>query len=87
MRRLFLNRSRGPSVIRAEHLRQWLIAATRDNTPDATNWQKIVTIVQAEFSDGTLDKECMWQTVVLIPKGKRGDSRNIGLVEVLCVGI
>ena len=31
--------------------------ATRDNTPDATNWQKVVVILQAEFRDGTLSKE------------------------------
>ena len=51
--------------MRAEHLRQWLIAATRDNTPDATNWLMVVAIVQATYRDGTLAEECMQQTVVL----------------------
>ena len=37
VRRLCLNRSGGPSGMRAEHLRQWLIAATQDDSPDATN--------------------------------------------------
>ena len=60
-----------------------LVAATRDNTPDATNCQKIVAIVKAEFSDETLTEECTWQTVVLIPKGTSGKFRAIGLVEVL----
>ena len=45
VRRLLLNRSGRPSGMRAEHLRQWLIAATLDNSPDATNWLKVVTIV------------------------------------------
>ena len=43
-----------------EHLRQWLIAGMRDNSPDATNWLKVAANVQAAFRDGTLDKECMW---------------------------
>ena len=70
VRRLCLNRSGGPSGMRAEHLRQWMIAATRDASPDATNWLKVVAIVQAEFQDGALAEECMWQTVILILKGR-----------------
>ena len=54
VRRLFLNRSGGLSGMRSEHLRQWLIATTWDDTPDATNFQKVVAIVQETFRDGTL---------------------------------
>ena len=68
--------------MRAENLRKWLIDETRDDSPDTTNCMKVVAIVQSAFQDGTLAKECMWQTVVLIPKGK-GGVRGIGLVEVL----
>ena len=39
--------------------------------------------MQAAFCDGTLADKCTWQTIVLIPKGESGDSREIGLVEVL----
>ena len=60
VRRLHLNRSDRPSVIRAEHLRQWLIAATWDDTPDSTNWQKVVSIVQAAFNAGALAEESTW---------------------------
>ena len=35
--RLFLNLLGSPSGIQVEHLRQWLIALTRDDSPDATN--------------------------------------------------
>ena len=49
VRRLRLNRSGCPSEMQAEHLRQWLIAATQDNLPDATNFLKVVSIVQAVF--------------------------------------
>ena len=68
--------------MQAEHLPQWLIAATRDDSPDATNWLKVVAIVQVALQDETLAKECTWKTVVLIPKGK-GDFQGIGIVEVL----
>ena len=68
--------------MRAEHLRQWLIAATRDDSPDAINWLKVVAIVQKSFQDGTLAKECTCQIVVLIMKG-RGKFRGIGIVKVL----
>ena len=37
VRRLCLNCSGDPSGMKAEHLFQWLISATRDDTPDATN--------------------------------------------------
>ena len=54
--RLCLNRSGGPLEMQAEHLHQRLIGATWDDTTDATNWQKVIAIVQAAFRDGLLDK-------------------------------
>ena len=56
VRRLWLNRSGVPSVIREEHLRQWLIAATRDDSPDVTDWMKVVAIVKSAFQDETLSE-------------------------------
>ena len=44
-------------------------------------WGKVVEITQTAFWEGKLAEEAMWQTVVLIPKGKR-EFRWIGLVEV-----
>ena len=70
VRRILLKCPGSPSVMRVEHLRQWLIAATQDDSPDATNCLKVVAIVQAAFQDRKLAEECMWQTVVLIPKGE-----------------
>ena len=81
--RLLLNRSGGPLGIRAEHLHQWLHEETWDKAPDATNWQKVVSIVQEAFHNGTLVDESTWQTVILIYKVDSGDFWGVGLVEVL----
>ena len=55
---------------------------TETETSDASNWRKVVDMVQTAFQDGRLAEEATWQAVVLIPKGG-GDSRRIGLIEVL----
>ena len=65
-----------------EHLHQWLIDAKCEKTPNATNFQKVVTIVQVDFCDGTLAEEIMWHTVVLVPKRASRYFRGVGLVEV-----
>ena len=83
VRRLFRNRPGGLSGLRAVHLHQWSIAATRDDAPDAKNWLKFVVIVQEEFCDGTLAEESTWHTVVLVTKGGSGDFRGVVLVELL----
>ena len=49
---------------------------------DASNWDRVVDLVQTAFREGRLAEEAMWQAVVLIPKGKK-DYRGIGLVEVI----
>ena len=68
--------------MRAEHLRQWLIAATLDDTPDATNWLKVVAIVKADLRDGMLAEDITRKTVVLILKGEIGDFIEISPMEV-----
>ena len=72
MRRLRLNRSGGLSGMRTEHLRQCLHKAMWDDAPGATNWQRVVAIVQVAFRDRTLAKESTWQGLILIPKGGSG---------------
>ena len=63
-----------------EHLRQWLHKATRDKAPDATNWKKVVNIVQSVFRNETLADKSTCKTVFLIPKVGSGDLRGIVLV-------
>ena len=67
--------------MRAEHLCQWMIAETRDDAPDTTNWLKIVAIVQAAYCDRTLAEECTQQTVVLIPKREGGLPGGLEIVD------
>ena len=81
-------------MIRAEHLKGWLAAAKRGELAEEKGkekteaeeeggelWGKVVEITQTEFWEGKLVEEATWQTVVLIPKGKR-EYRGIGLVDV-----
>ena len=52
--RMRLNYAGGLSVIRSKHLRMWLCTATREEDPDPGNWEKVVAIIHAEFSEGEL---------------------------------
>ena len=92
VKKLRRNRSGGPSRIRAEHLKGWITAAKRgelveekgkENTEDEVEggelWGKVVEITQTAFWEGKLAEEATWQTVVIIPKGKR-EYRGIGMV-------
>ena len=83
VRMIFLNRFSGLSGMLKEHPRKWLHKAMWDDTLDFTNWKKVVTILQAEFRDGTMDEESNRHKFVLITKENRRDFRGIGLVEVL----
>ena len=85
--RMRLNYARGLSVIRAKHLRMWLCTETREEDLDPGNWEKVASIIHADFSGGELSESFDWQTVVMIPKGGGTDFRGIGLVEVLCKAI
>ena len=67
--------------MQAEHLGQLLIAATRDDAPDATNWLKVFAIVQAACRDGMLAEECTQKTVILIPKREGGLPGGLVIVD------
>ena len=94
VKKLRRNRSGGPSGISEEHLKGWLAAAKRGQMTEEKGeeqteaeeeggelWGKVVEITQTAFWEGKLVEEATWQTVVLIPKGKR-EYRGIGLVEI-----
>ena len=94
VKKLRRNRSGGASGIRAEHLKGWLAAANRGKLAEEKGeekteveeegedlWGKLVELIQTAFREGEMADEARWQTVVLIPKGKK-EYRRIGLVEV-----
>ena len=49
---------------------------------EASNWERVVDLVQMAFGEGRPAEENTWQEVVLIPKGGK-EYRGIGLVEVM----
>ena len=84
VKKLWRNRSGGPSGIHAEHLKGWLAAAkigemaeekgeekTEAEEEGRDLWGKVVEITQTAFQEGKMAEEAMWQTMVLITKGKK----------------
>ena len=49
---------------------------------EASNWGRVVDLVQTALREGQLAQKAMWQAVVLITKGKKY-YRGIGIVEVM----
>ena len=58
-----LYRAGGLSGMRAEHLRMWLRAMTREERLDPGNWEKVVAIIKEDFRGGELVVSCACQTV------------------------
>ena len=70
--------------MRAEHLKGWLAASNRgkmaaekgeEKTEEEEEggdlWGKLVELIQTDFREGEMAEESTWQTVVLIPKGRK----------------
>ena len=70
--------------MRAEHLKGWLAASNRgkmaaekgeDKTEEEEEggdlWGKLVELIHTAFQEGEMVEEDTWQTVVLIPKGRK----------------
>ena len=70
--RLKRGKAPGPTGIRSDHLKDWLAAARREETPDSTNWDTLVELVQHVFDTGNLPEDMAWSTMVLLPKGGGG---------------
>ena len=68
--------------MRMMHLQHWIAEARRTDIPDATNWLKLVDLVQKEYQDILLSEEAMWKVVAMIPKGGRHFGWT-GIIEVL----
>ena len=68
--------------MKAEHLKEWLWAATREKDQDTKTWDKVVSVIHVAFMEGYILEALMQTTMVLIPKGN-GQYRGIGLVEII----
>ena len=49
VRKLRSGRAGGPSGMKAEHLKAWLQAETREKDPDTETWDKVVSVIQVAF--------------------------------------
>ena len=81
VRRLRKGKAPGPSKVRAEHFKEWVEEATRDENPYQGNWDRVVALVQSCFQEQSVPTQMSWSTVVLLPKGN-GDYWDIGLLEI-----
>ena len=70
-------KSPGPSNVRAEHLKEWVQEAYREDHPYQGNWNRVVDLIQSCFQEQQVPSQMSWSTVVLLPKGN-GDYRKIG---------
>jgi hypothetical protein len=68
--------------MRTDHLKGWLAAATKEEAPDRTQWDVLVTLVNHIWQTGELPTVLPWSIMVLLPKPD-GSSRGIGLLEVI----
>jgi hypothetical protein len=74
----------GTSGLRAEHLKELLRQAERDDaTPAETQgWEQVCNIIQQIFETGEIPEEMTWSILVLIRKTS-GGTRGIGVLETM----
>jgi len=72
----------GPSGIWTNHLKEWLAEAEKEEEPDSTKWDHLVTLIQHVYETRVLLATLPWAIVVHLPKASSG-YRGIGLLEVI----
>jgi hypothetical protein len=85
VRNLKNGKAPGHSGIHAEHLKELLKQATREQeaTDDERNgWEQLCHTIQEIFATGIIPREMTWSILVLIPKPS-GGTQGIGLLEVM----
>jgi hypothetical protein len=82
VKRLQPGKAPGPTGMRSDDLKVWLLAAWREETLDGTNWCLLAELIQEIFHSGVFPMELPWSTLVLIPKDS-GGCWGIGLLEVV----
>ena len=82
---------RGPSGIRAEHIKAWLRRGKKEEDPEnganhtgaGKSWSEFVELCTSVWATGTIPQQMSWVVTVLIPKGG-GEYRDIGILESIC---
>jgi hypothetical protein len=84
IRNLKNGKAPGHSGIRAEHLKELLRQAKKEEATDddRKGWEQICKTIQEIFATGAIPTEMTWSILVLIPKAS-GGTRGIGLLEVM----
>jgi hypothetical protein len=85
VRKLKNGKAPGHSGIRAEHLKQLLNQAKRENATeeDRLGWEQTCNTIRQLFETGYIPQEISWSILVLIPKASGGTPRGIGLLEMI----
>ena len=68
--------------MKAEQLKAWVQAETREIYPGTEARDKVASVIQVLFREGYILEALMWTIMVLIIKGK-GEYRSIGSVETI----
>ena len=86
VKRLRRGRATGHTGMRAESFKDWYAEAhPPDNSevaPVTHRWDKLVNVVRHMWEHEVLPMEICWSLLCILPKGN-GDTRGIGLIEVL----
>ena len=64
--------------MKAEHLKGWLAAAMKEEQPDRSKWDALVTFVDHIWQTGDFPTALPWAILVVLPKPD-GGTRGIGL--------
>ena len=69
-----LKRFKGGGLLdnRAEDLKDWLKETSRETNPVTHRCRLLVIFIQNNFEYGTVPKEGVWETMVVLPKGRGG---------------
>ena len=67
-----MGRAGVPSDMKAEHLKAWIMEATRKKNPDTEHWDKLVSVTELVFRDVHILEALEWTTMVLITKSGGG---------------
>ena len=75
----------GITVMKAEHLKDWLCGVKREEAVDGEDgagdcWRMFVALIKATWKSATVPTQMSWMVIMLLPKGG-GEYCGIGLLD------